>query len=542
MINQKNAVAYIRVSTNMQVDGFSLDGQLKEIKDYCKRNNLNFLRAYRDEGISGTSTENRTYFNNMLNDISKDKNIDTVVVWKLSRLSRNMNDLTSVIKFFEDYNVSLKSVNDNIDTEKGGKLLLYLTGTVAEMERDGIIENCKMGMRERAMQGKWNGGKVYSYRSKYNDEIKENKLEIEENEAIIVREIFNLFVNENCGYKKIAVALNNRGLKTMRNSSWSIQSIKQIIDNPVYKGYIKWGQYVDWSKNRREGKQEEYILVKGIHEPIVSEEIWEKARKIRESTGKISEKEYEGNYLLSGLIKCPVCGASMISHKTPKSGKPGEFYRYYQCSNFFNKGSSVCKSNLVKADKAEEEVLRKINEIVRSKEIIEAIINRMERQSYVDITPLENQLKEIKKKLKKLDDKKSEYLEQEFEGEIDITTLDERLKHLASKKSKASDEFNSIQNEINNVNSQIKIEPEKVRAILENFELIFEKADIVKKKKLLKSVIESISVIQGESARDRKVGKVKLYFMAEDVEFIGSKKFESANGAVNHIINKCELY
>lgn len=74
-----------------------------------------------------------------------------------------------------------------------------------------------------------------------------------------------------------------------------------------------------------------------------------------------------------------------------------------------------------------------------------------------------------------------------------------------------SDEFNSIQNKINNVNSQVKIEPEKVRAILENFELIFEKADIAKKKMLLKSIIESISVIQGESARDRRVGKVKLY-------------------------------
>lgn len=83
MNNQKNAVAYIRVSTDLQIDGFSLDGQLSAIKDYCKSNNINLKTYYKDEGISGTSVENRVQFQAMLNDISKDDKIDTVIVWKL---------------------------------------------------------------------------------------------------------------------------------------------------------------------------------------------------------------------------------------------------------------------------------------------------------------------------------------------------------------------------------------------------------------------------------------------------------------------------
>lgn len=242
MINKKNAVIYTRVSTNMQIDGFSLDGQLEEIGEYCKRNNLNIIGEYKDEGKSGKSTENRPYFNRMMHDISINKKIDTVVVWKLSRLSRNMNDLTNVIELFEEHNVNLESVNDNIDTSgKGGKLILYITGIIAEMERDGIIENCKMGMKQRALEGEWNGGRVFGYRTKYyedTDKKKKSKLEIVEEEAIIVREIFKLFVNEKWGYSKIANSFNNRGLRTRENNYWSKQCIKQIIDNPVYVGKI----------------------------------------------------------------------------------------------------------------------------------------------------------------------------------------------------------------------------------------------------------------------------------------------------------------
>lgn len=471
----------------------------------------------------------------MLNDISKDKSIHTVIVWKLSRLSRSMADLANTVTYLEKYNVNLICITQGINTENPmGKSFVYMSGIFAEMERDNIIETCKMGMKQRAVDGKWNGGKVFGYRS---DEDKE--LVIVEEEATVVREIFNLFTNENWGYKKIACMLNNKNSKTMKGIDWSINSIKQIIDNPIYIGYIRWGQHMDWSKKRRQGKQEEYILSEGTHIPIITKDIWEKSRKIRDARGKQSEKIYEGDYLLTGLIRCPVCGASMISHRTPKRGKPREYYRYYQCSNFFNKGSNVCKSNLINADKAEEYVLDRINEFVNSKEVINAIVRKVEKQSVTDITPLENELVKLKNELKKINNKKSESLQLEYENKIDINTLNQRLAFLDKKELENNEKINSIEKEISNIDSQIKVKPEMVRTILENFTKLFEKADIDKKKLLLKSIIESISVVNSKNSRDRKVDKIKLYFEPEEIQALNSnKKFATTYGTVLRIGSK----
>lgn len=533
MNNEKNAVAYIRVSTNLQIDGFSLEGQLKEIQDYCKRNNINLLKYYKDAGISGTSTEDRTDFQRMLNDISRDMNIRTVIVWKLSRLSRSMADLANTVTFLEKYNVNLICITQGIDTANPmGKSFVYMSGIFAEMERDNIIETCKMGMKQRAIDGKWNGGKVFGYRSS-----EDKELVIVEDEAVVIKEIFHLFTDENLGYKKIACTLNSKGLKTMKGTDWSISSIKQIIDNPIYAGYIRWGQYMDWSKKRRQGKKEEYVLSEGTHIPIITKEMWERSRKIRDVRGKQNEKIYDGDYLLSGLIRCPVCGASMISHRTPKKSKPGEYYRYYQCSSFFNKGSKVCSSNLINADKAEEYVLSRIYNVVNSKEVVNAIVSKVEKQSITDIAPLESDLVKLKKKLEKINDKKSENLQLEYENKIDVNALSQRLAFLDKKEAEINDKINSIGKEISSIDSQIKVRPEKVRAILENFTKIFEKADIDKKKMLLKSIIESISVTNGKSSRDKKVDKIKLYFEPEEIQALNSnKKFATTYDTVHHAL------
>lgn len=535
MSNTKNAVAYIRVSTEMQIDAYSIDGQLEEIKNYCKRNNINLLKYYEDKGISGTSTKDRVSFQKMLNDIEKQKNIDTVIVWKLSRLSRSMVDLANTVSFLEKNNVNLICITQGIDTSTAmGKSFVYMAGIFAEIERDNIIETCRMGMKQRAMQGLWNGGKVFGYRS---NESKE--LVIHEDEAKIIREIFDLFTNKSWGYKKIASYLNNKGSKTMKGTNWSITSIKQIVDNPIYSGYIKWGEHTDWSKKRRKGKQEEFILVEGKHIPIINKDIWTKSQEIRKIRGNKTQKVYEGNFLLSGLVKCPVCGSSMISHRTPKKGKVGEYYRYYQCSNFFNKGSSVCKSNLVNADIAEAYVLNRINEIVNSKEIINAIIKKVEKESTIDTSHLEIELKRLKKEIETINVKKSETLELEYQNKIDINTLTQRLSFLDKKEATVNKQIKSIEVELSTNENQVNIKPKMIKAILENFTKIFNNSNITKKKLLLKSIIDSISIHQGKTTKDRIVDKIKLYFEPQEVEALNSnKKFATTYGTVLRIASK----
>lgn len=129
--------------------------------------------------------------------------------------------------------------------------------------------------------------------------------------------------------KKIAVALNKECIKTRNGKHWSINSIKTIINNPLYAGYIRWGLMNDWDKKRRKGKTDNFVLVKGLHTAIISEETWETAISISKSKAHTPSKVFEGDYILTGLLKCPTCGASMISHRIKK--RDGSFYRYYQC-------------------------------------------------------------------------------------------------------------------------------------------------------------------------------------------------------------------
>lgn len=207
----------------------------------------------------------------MLRDIKTHKdNIDAVIIWKLSRISRNMMDLVDIVRYFEEHNIVIISITDHIDTSSVmGKFFFYLVGAFAEMERENIVIQAKNGMKKRAEEGKWNGGKPpigYDYHS-------ERGLLVNENEAKTVKLIFDLYANKGWGYSKICQFLN-RNLNeyaTKNNKSWSYATVKQVLDNPVYAGYIRWGKQQNWSKERRKGTTEDYVLVRGNHDPIITD-------------------------------------------------------------------------------------------------------------------------------------------------------------------------------------------------------------------------------------------------------------------------------
>lgn len=528
----KNVVMYCRTSSELQADNFAIDGQATYVKEYCKKNNYNIVNSYVDECLSGSSTDKRTSFKEMLKFVSKNDTY-AIVIYKLSRISRNMRDLVNIIDYLRKCDVHLISVCDNIDTSTSmGMSFLYLLGIFAEMDRENILSNCKMGMRQRAIDGLWNGGKIFGYTSNIDKE-----LEIVPEQEKIIKEIFNLYVNKNWGYKKIACHLNACNYKTLKNGTWSIQSIKQIIDNPIYAGLIRWGQYLDWAKKRRKGKNEDYELFKGQHQPIIDMETWTKSQAMRKINKDKFNKIYEGDFILTGLLRCPVCGASMISHRTKKKNKPNEFYRYYQCSNFFNKGVTVCKSNLVNADIAEKYVLNRISELVNSQEIINSLVSKLSSTTNKDITPIENKLKELKKSLAKIEIKRNEYMEKHFNDSISFDDYNASLKYLREKEDNITTQVNMAESEISQLSISQNIDYEKVINILQNFNDVFINATIEQKKSLLRSIIDSISVYEGKTTKDRIINKIKLHFEPVDVQAQKiKKKFATTCDTVLHYL------
>lgn len=331
----KKCILYPRVSTEMQVEGYSLDGQKTSLKRFAEREEMQIVGIYEDAGKSGKSIEGRPAFKRMLSDIQEGLDVDYVLVYKLSRFGRNAADILNSLEFIQSYGVNLLCIEEGIDSSQtSGKLLISVLSAVAEIERENILEQTMNGRREKARQGKWNGGPApYGY------SLKDDTLVIEKDEAEIVRTIFDKFVHTNMGYTGIAKYLNLQGIKKMPRKKTDIEEfsahfIKILLDNPVYCGKIAYGrrarEKVKGTKaDYKVVNKQDYCLVDGLHEGIVDEELWTKAHEKRQETGVKSESKYgkERAHLLTGIIKCPKCGSGMYANRVCWTKKDGTYNR-----------------------------------------------------------------------------------------------------------------------------------------------------------------------------------------------------------------------
>ena len=153
---------YTRVSTSMQIDGYSLDAQKSRMKAFCEYNDYEIVGEYEDAGKSGKSIEGRAAFNRMLEDIKSGKDeVSFVLVFKLSRFGRNAADVLATLQTMQDFGVNLISVEDGIDSSKeAGNLMISVLSAVAEIERENIRIQTMEGRMQKAREGKWNGGKA----------------------------------------------------------------------------------------------------------------------------------------------------------------------------------------------------------------------------------------------------------------------------------------------------------------------------------------------------------------------------------------------
>lgn len=151
---------YKRVSTTMQIDGYSLDAQRARMKAYADFNDYEIVGEYEDAGKSGKSIEGRLQFNQMMEDVKSGKdNVSYVLVFKLSRFGRNAADVLSTLQVMQDFGVNLICVEDGIDSSKdAGKLMISVLSAVAEIERENIRVQTMEGRIQKAREGKWNGG------------------------------------------------------------------------------------------------------------------------------------------------------------------------------------------------------------------------------------------------------------------------------------------------------------------------------------------------------------------------------------------------
>ncbi|MEE0726234.1 MAG: recombinase family protein, partial [Clostridium saudiense] len=343
---RKRLALYTRVSTIEQSEeGYSIDEQERLLRSWAEKNNYEVYKCYSDRGISGKDIKNRPALKELLKD-AEEKKFDMVISWKINRISRKLADVLKIVDILEKNDITFKSYSEPFETDTpAGKMQFQMMALIGEFERGTIAQNVKMGMCAKAKSGEWCGGRVLGYdlvpvENQEGAKRKKNRLTINEKEAEAVRFIFNEYVNGK-GYKAITNQLNKLSYKTKKGNDFSVGSIREILTNPVYIGKVRYNVRQNWSEKRRRNINANPIITDGIHEPIIEEGLWDKVQAIMESKKGKPSRIYDGEYPLTGILKCPKCGAGMVISRTTNKLADGTKKRiaYYCCGAWKNKGT-----------------------------------------------------------------------------------------------------------------------------------------------------------------------------------------------------------
>ena len=411
--------AYCRVSTEKEAQIDSLEKQIEFFNEFIKKNGYELYRLYADEGISGKQIKHRKQFQQMMED-AKHKKFDKVVVKDVSRFARNTVDLLQSVRELKSYGVQVDFLNNGEVMEGGSEFILTILGAMAQQESANMSKRVKFGKDITAQKGRV-PNLVFGY-----DKIPNERytLKINEEEAKIVKEIFESYVYKGIGTTKIAWNLNDRGIRTKKTKSkWVQTSIVRMLKNPIYTGRVtnKKSEVTDFiTGTRKELPEEEWIVVERPEMRIISDELFNRAQELLEQRSnefKLNNKREKTEYVFSTLIYCKHCGYSFRRIKRKYTADGPEYIRWV-CSGRNSMGVNHCPNTTV-ID--EEELLNAIKIYLKSiiknkKDFMKAVEKEFEK-----ITKLrennERSEESLLKEIEKVTVKKQKYMEM-FQNEI----------------------------------------------------------------------------------------------------------------------------
>ncbi|MFP7199733.1 recombinase family protein [Lysinibacillus halotolerans] len=310
---------YVRVSTNEQAEeGYSIKAQIERLNAYATSQDWKVTKTYIDDGESAKNLD-RTNLKRLLDDVKLDL-FDCVLVYRLDRFTRSVLDLYTLLNYLEEHNVKFKSATEVYDTTTAmGRLFITLVAALAQWERENLGERVRMGMSQKAMEGKWTVSTIpFGFDKKDKDTIIVN-----ETEAAVVRDIFNMYASGRYGATKIAKILNLRNIKTKSGATWTDTTIRYILRNKIYIGTMRYNYRVN---------KENYFEVENVVSPIVSKEIFEQVQFILNKRTINHPRRATSPYIFSGIAKCSRCGV-FLSGKQGGTIKHGNLSYQYYCRN-----------------------------------------------------------------------------------------------------------------------------------------------------------------------------------------------------------------
>lgn len=315
------AALYIRVSTDEQArEGYSIDAQKNRLTQYCQINDHEIVGIFIDDGVSAKNL-NRPEIQKIISEIKHDDNcIEAIIVYKLDRITRSMQDLIYLLNLFQQKNIAFTSLTENIDTSTAvGRMFVFLLGIFAQWERETTAERVEFGIDQRAISD----GIYHSSHIPFGYDFINEKYVPNIKEAEIVKKVFKLYVEGGKGALAIAGALQNANAKTKAGAPFFVSNVHRMIKNNIYRGYFL------YCKHRKEKKQ----IIKATNiEPIIDNETFLKAKQIYESRSKSKAKKYAQDiFIFHPKMRC-ICGLTMRTKIAIRNKNTIDYY--YHCVGY----------------------------------------------------------------------------------------------------------------------------------------------------------------------------------------------------------------
>ena len=484
------AALYARVSSDRQDVDLSVSAQLRALKDYARANGYSVAREYVDEAESGRVAD-RPQFREMIEEGSQPKApFEVILVWKFSRFTRKREHAVAFKSMLRRKGIRVVSITEHADDSPTGKLMEAIIESVDEFYSENLAEDVVRGMREAASRGFFLGSKApFGYkRVKVSDGVKERPtLEIDPAAASVVKELFQSSLRGN-GLMEICKILNDRGV-TNRGKRWYKGGLHYLLTNEAYTGTAVWG------RTSKGEKAQDPVRVEGAWPALISRELFDEVQQAMRDRAPAKRKpgRVGSRFLLSGLLKCGVCGRP-YSAQGAKSGQ----FAYYICGTLFREGAGTCSARYLNAPRVEDFVVEKIRERILTEEtIVELVtlvaeeIDAMAGELSGRLEVIDAELGDVRKRLERL----YEALET---SELTLEVLSPRIFSLRHRE----EQLEAARDDAETQLEQRRVElptTEEIKGYVADFREFLQEGTFPERKALIRNFVEGIEVVGDEA-------------------------------------------
>lgn len=455
MTTQTNnrAVIYARFSSNNQREE-SIDAQIRECTKYAENNGYVIVNSYCDSAKSGTSAE-REQFQKMVTD-SEEQDFSYVIVHKLDRFSRDKYDSVHYKKRLRNNNVRVVSCLEHLSDDPESIILESVLEGMSQYYSANLSREVMKGLKENAYKCKHTGGMAPLG---FDVEKETLKYVINEEEAEIVRKIFTMYAGHH-GYSEILEHLNKSGYKTKLGRPFSKSSLNAIIKNEKYRGIYVYNRKKEFDFNRKRRptlkSESEVIRIEDGMPRIISDDLFFKANhlatKKQLKSGTYNAKHH---YLLSGLIKCGECGAS-LSGNSRTGGRSSSMYSSYRCSTKTNKKAGKCNCKEIRKEYIEHFVLDELNDLLFSGENVKRLTELLSEQSSLQQRQRSKEMKVLSKELTSIDMQISNTISLVTSGSVVFETVKGNINALEERKEYITRQLETLALELNDTSISLQ--------------------------------------------------------------------------------------